>query len=125
MLVPIASSVSLRQIPVSRERLQAKTPQMLPAGNLRVDLQGKVSVKTEQGTNNTCYRYDMEIDRQIGRQQTYMLTDTDTGTDRNKKQDLWKAKQRYIEGLEVRKNAPKKTKRCIEGLEVKKKKKML
>ena len=52
-----------------------------------------------------------------------MLTDTDTGTDRNKKQDLWKAKQRYIEGLEVRKNAPKKTKRCIEGLEVKKKKK--
>ena len=51
-----------------------------------------------------------------------MLTDTDTGTDRNKKQDLWKAKQRYIEGLEVRKNAPKKTKRCIEGLEVKKKK---
>ena len=54
-----------------------------------------------------------------------MLTDTDTGTDRNKKQDLWKAKQRYIEGLEVRKNAPKKTKRCIEGLEVKKKKKML
>ena len=66
-----------------------------------------------------------------------MLTDTDTGTDRNKKQDLWKAKQRYIEGLEVRKNAPKKkkkkkkkrknahkkNKRCIEGLEVKKKKK--
>lgn len=63
MLLPIASSVSLRQIPVSRERLQAKLLQMLAAGNLRVGLWGKVSVKTEQGTNNTCYRYDMEIDR--------------------------------------------------------------
>lgn len=50
-----------------------------------------------------------------------MLTDTDSGTDRNKKQDLWKARQRCIEGLEVRKNASKKTKRCIEGLEVRKK----
>ena len=36
-----------------------------------------------------------------------MLTDTDTGTDRNKKQDLWKAKQRYIEGLEVKKKKKK------------------
>ena len=60
MSVPTASSLSLRQIPVSRERLQAKMLQMLGAGNLRVGLWGKVSFKTEQGTN-TGHQYLLEM----------------------------------------------------------------
>lgn len=60
MFVPTASSLSLRQIPVSRERLQAKMLQMLGAGNLRVGLWGKVSFKTEQGTN-TGHQYLLEM----------------------------------------------------------------